>query len=355
MVRIASDDERLTWSGAVSLERGDGWVKPWRVPYEDLDLYSPGDPALAVRAEMPSGVRLRFGTDAERFTFETQPMNEIANVGAGPSPKQFDLYVGDTMASRAEFTDGATSVQLEGLPAGEKTVDVWLPQGIAVALRGIDLPEGTRLYATSDDRPRWVVYGSSITHCRTAESPSYTWPGIVARARGLNLTSLGLGGQCHADPMIARLIRDLPADLITLKLGINIYGNNTMSGRTFRPAVLGTIATIRDGHPDTPLVLCSPIFGVHRETTPNDTGMTLPIMRDEIRDAVESFRRRGDDRIYYVDGLKLFGEDLAHLLPDNLHPNPEGYKLLAQNFLHEVFNVQGVQDSSVRTQGPVGV
>ena len=164
----------------------------------------------------------------------------------------------------------------------------------------------------------------------------------MARTQGSNLTSLGFGGQCHADPMVARLIRDLPADLITVKIGINIYGSNSLSRRTFRPAVLGVIATIRDGHPDVPLIVCSPIYGAHRETTPNAVEMTLPLMRDEIARAVASFRERGDDGIYYVDGLRLFDESLAQHLPGNLHPSAEGYELLAANFLREVFDVQGV-------------
>ena len=344
MTRIAADDKRLIWSGAISLERRDGWVKPWRVPYQDLDLYSPGDPALAVRAEMPSGVRLRFGTDADRLFFETEAVVEPTLAATqSAAPLLIDLYCDGVMVAQAELVAGQTRVPFEALPTGEKVLELWLPQFVPFALRSIEVPDGARVYREEDDRPRWVVYGSSITHCRTAASPSFTWPGIVARARGLNLISLGLGGQCHADPMLARLIRDAPADFVTVKLGINIYGSNTLSRRGFRPAVIGTIATIRDGHPDIPLVVCSPIFGVHREITPNGVEMTLPIMRDEIQEAVESFRNRGDAQIFYVDGLKLFGESLAGFLPDNLHPSDEGYKLMGANFLHEVFEVQGVE------------
>ena len=166
---------------------------------------------------------------------------------------------------------------------------------------------------------------------------------MVAGARDFNLTSLGYGGQCHADPFIARLIRDLPADFISVKIGINIHGAASLGPRAFRPAVLGTIATIRDGHPHTPFAVCSPIWGHDRETTPNAVGLTLEQMRVEVAEAVEAFKRRGDDHIYYIDGLKLFDESLAEYLPDNLHPDATGYVRLGQNFLKEVFGVQGVQ------------
>ena len=55
MPTIAANDPRLTWSGTLSLEEVSGWVKPWRIPYGDLDLYSPRENGLAERAEMPSG------------------------------------------------------------------------------------------------------------------------------------------------------------------------------------------------------------------------------------------------------------------------------------------------------------
>ena len=132
-----------------------------------------------------------------------------------------------------------------------------------------------------------------LPHCRIARH--YLAPGVVARARDFNLTSLGYGGQCHADPFIARLIRDRPADFISVKIGINIYGAASLGPRTFRPAVLGTIATIRDGHPHAPFAVCSPIWGHDRETTPNAVGLTLEQMRVEVAEAVgivQKARRR---------------------------------------------------------------
>ena len=333
MQSIPAGDPRLIWSGAISLQRGDGWLKPWRVPHEDLDLYSPGEIALAGRAERPSGVRLRFATDSRHLTFHTEAMLEDGN---------FDLYADDALIETVSFSVGDTEVSFSGLAPRSKTVELWLNQFAPFSLRYFEIDDGASLERVEDERPKWITYGSSITHCRQAGSPSFTWPGVVARAQQLNLTSLGFGGQCHADPMIARLIRDLPADFISIKMGINIYGAGSLSPRSYRPAVIGTIATIRDGHPEIPFAVCSPIWGAHRESTQNNVGLTLEQMRMEVCEAVESFRRRGDARIFYVDGLKLFDETMAEHLPDNLHPNALGYRLMGENFNREVFDVQGI-------------
>jgi hypothetical protein len=79
----------------------------------------------------------------------------------------------------------------------------------------------------------------------------------VVRRRGLHLTSLGFGGQCHLDAMMGRVIADLPADYITLKLGINTIGGSH-SARTYPAAIVGLVQIIRDKHPDTPMALVSP-------------------------------------------------------------------------------------------------
>ena len=57
------------------------------------------------------------------------------------------------------------------------------------------------------------------------------------------------------------------------------------------------------------------------------------MMRDELTDAVDRIRRaRGDKKIYYFDGLEMFGEELVDdYLPDNLHPNGDGYEIMGKN------------------------
>ena len=188
----------------------------------------------------------------------------------------------------------------------------------------------------ADPRPRWVTYGSSITHCRSAARPTETWPALVARASDLNLTCLGYGGNCHLEPMVARMIRDRPADLLSMKVGINVHNHGSLNARTFRPAIIGFVRIVRERHPDVPFAVVSPIYAAWRETQPNEVGFTIAAMREEVAAAVAALQAHGDRHLYYVDGLEIFGPQHAHLLPDDLHPNAEGYQVLAQNFLRVV-------------------
>ena len=61
-------------------------------------------------------------------------------------------------------------------------------------------------------------------------------------------------------------------------------------------------------------------------------GLPLVRMRGLLRDVVAARSAAGDSRIGYLDGLSLFGAADAHLLPDDLHPNTEGYRLMGERF-----------------------
>jgi hypothetical protein len=80
----------------------------------------------------------------------------------------------------------------------------------------------------------------------------------------------------------------------------------------------------------------SPIFACERETTKNAVGFTIPMMRDELVAACETLRSCGDPSVHYVDGLEILGADDAHFLPDNLHPDAAGYRLMGERFLERV-------------------
>ena len=323
-LQIRPDDPRITWQGAISFQHTDQWTMPWRIPYDDRALFPPD--ALRERASMPAGVRISFRSDTQMVAGEIEPTGE---------PSGIDLYCDGQFQGTIELAD-QSRFQFQALPDGEKLIELWLPQYVPFRLRGLELTSGATVTPYDDPRPRWVTYGSSITHCRAAESPSQTWPAIAAREHGLNLTCLGYGGNCHLEPMLARMIRDLPADFLSLKAGINIYGSGSLNGRTFIPAIIGFVQIIREKHPDTPFAVISPIFSSYRESTPNAVGFTLSAMREEVAEAVQIMKDRGDRNIHYIDGLKLFGADLAGLLPDELHPNAEGYKIMGQNFLDNV-------------------
>ncbi len=323
---ISLTDPRLTWAGAITVDHTAAWSMPWRIPYAARDLYPPAE--LQARAAMPAGVRIAFHSNTEQVAGTLLPVAEMAPIDLCCDGKPIGTLP----------LDGADHFVFRDLPAGEKLIELWLPQFGEFRLQTLTIDDGATLSAYADDRPRWITYGSSITQCRTAASPTQTWPAIVARNANWHLTCLGFGGQCHLDPMIARLMHDLPADYLSICVGINIYGAASLSPRTFRGAIIGFVQIVRDAHPEIPFVVMSPIYSPPRETTPNAVGFTLQAMRAEVAAAVDALQAAGDAQLHYVDGLAVFSADYAHLLPDALHPDAEGYRIMGQNFTEKVAN-----------------
>jgi hypothetical protein len=258
----------------------------------------------------------------------------------------YDLVAADGCVTRirAERDQGPAHIRFDGLGREAKILEIWLPQGAGVRIRGLAVEPGASVSPAADERPLWATYGSSITHCAWVDGPTDTWPAIAARRLDWRLACLGFNGACHLDPLVARAMAGLEADRYTLKLGINVHNLQTLRARTFAPLAHGFIATLRDRRPTTPITVISPIFSPEREDSavsmiptffggePLTGDLSLNDMRQALQEVVELHRARGDTAIDYLDGRALFGEADAELLPDGLHPSPAGYALIGERF-----------------------
>lgn len=365
--------------GALDLEHTAHGVLPHRLPTWARAQNT--DPQLAMAEAQPSGVRLAFRTRATAVELDTLPTKR-SYVGAPPRPDGvYDLLVDGRLTAQASVAGGnvltidmaaGTAEQRPGppgtlhfgdLPEGEKDVEIWLPHNETtelVALR-TDAP-----VEPVPDRGRavWLHHGSSISHGSDAASPSTTWPALAASLGGVDLINLGFGGSALLDPFTARTMRDTPADLISLKLGINLVNADLMRLRAFTPAVHGFLDTIREGHPTAPLLVVSAPYCRIHEDTPGPaafdfsrategqlsflaTGdpaerasgkLTLNVIRDELARIVEQ-RAAEDPNLHYLDGRELYGEaDYAELpLPDELHPDAPTHRRMGERFAKLAF------------------
>lgn len=360
--------------GALDLERTEHGLLPHRLPARARAQNT--NAQLAMAEAQPSGVRLAFRTAATAVELDTL-RTKRNYAGFPPRPDGlYDLLVDGRPAGQASGTGGnvltidmATwdgevtpgpvgTVRFTGLPAREKDVEIWLPHNETtelVALR-TDAP-----VEPVPDRGRrvWLHHGSSISHGSDAASPTAIWPAIAASLGGVELVNLGFGGSAMLDPFTARAMRDTPADLISVKMGINIVNGDVMRLRAFGPAVHGFLDTIRDGHPDAPLLVVSSIHCALHETTPGPTApdvgalgegrlrfaamgdpaevpagkLTLGVIREELSRIVRQ-RAADDPNIHYLDGLDLYGaSDAARLpLPDEVHPDAATHRHIGERF-----------------------
>ncbi|MET9874775.1 GDSL-type esterase/lipase family protein [Actinacidiphila glaucinigra] len=363
--------------GALDVERTRHGLLPHRLPAAARRQIP--DEQLATAEAQPSGVRLVFRTRATTVELDTLPTKRVYRGFPPPADGVYDLLADGRLAARAtvaggnvrEITDMVTqaselhegpagTARFGELPPGDKEVEIWLPHNEiteVIALR-TDAPVEP---PAPRDRKVWLHHGSSISHGSNAAHPTEIWPALAAAASGVELVNMGFSGSALLDPFTARAMRDTPADLISLKIGINIVNTDAMRLRAFTPAVHGFLDIVREGHPTAPLLVVSPVLCPVQEDTPGPlapdfdggtlrfraTGdpaeraagrLTLNVIRDELARIVA--RRAADDpNLHYLDGRELYGAaDYAELpLPDEVHPDPAGHRRIGGNFARLVF------------------
>jgi hypothetical protein len=369
--------------GAVELEQTEHGLLPHRLPA--WARAQCGDDQLLMAESQPAGVRLVFRTRATAVELDTlRSISTYAGMPARPDCF-YDLLVDEELVAQVtqpegdvvetDLSTGATEVRrgrvgtarFAGLPDRDKLVELWLPWSETTHL--VELRTDARVAPVAGTGRRvWLHHGSSISQGSVADGPSTTWPAIAALQAGVELVNLGLAGSALLDPFTARTMRDLPADLVSVKLGINLTNLDLMRRRAFGPAVHGFLDTIREGHPDVPLLVVSPLLCPMHEETPGpgtfdvealEEGivrfralgdpadvtagkLTLQVIREELA-AIVAQRAEADPAIHYLDGLDLYGAADHEILPlpDALHPDGETHRLIGRRFAEAAFGPGG--------------
>lgn len=297
--------------------------------------------------------RVRPGPPPDRADFDVLVDGEL--VFSGPAGEGGVAEI-DRIAGTVETRVGEGTTLEVGLPpnpsGAPRQVEIWFPYAETVWIRGLESDAGI-----DDPAPppptRWVHYGSSISQGANAATPTGAWPVVAARLADFDLVNLGMSGQAVLDPFVARAIRDQRADVISLKVGINVLNGNAYGRRMFGPLLHGFLDTIRDGHPTTPLLVASPLFAPIGEQRPGPTSLdpqapvrlfrstgrvedlsagalTLEAMREITAEVVRRRRDAGDAALHYVDGLDWYGpRDWARMpMADALHPDPLAHEMI---------------------------
>ncbi|PRW63944.1 GDSL-type esterase/lipase family protein [Actinopolyspora mortivallis] len=371
--------------GAVEVEHTEHGLLPHRLPARGR-AQCPDEQLLTIESQ-PSGVRLVFRTAATLVELDVLATKKTyRGVPTPPPDGVHELLVDGRLVGRAGVSEGNVltvdmstgetetrpgpvgTVRFPGLPEGTKDVEIWLPHNETTELRALrtDAPVES---VPPGDRPVWLHHGSSISHGSNATNPTATWPALAASLGGVELVNLGLGGNALLDPFTARTLRDTPAGMISLKLGINLVNTDLMRLRALTPAVHGFLDTIREGHLRTPLLVISPLHCPIHEDTPGPTApdaeavragtmrfratgdpgeraqgkLTLEVIRRELERVVR--QRAGEDpNLHYLDGRELYGahDAVEHPLPDGLHPDTATHRLIGQRFAELAFAEGGV-------------
>ena len=306
-------------------------VKPgWPLP-ESVDAL----------ANSTAGGQIRFQTNSPKLAVRVR-LAALANMNHMPATGQcgFDCYVGPPQQQRyiatTKYDHRETSYECvlfdqSGSDAGRAmrnvTLDFPLYQGVEEVRVGLEA--GARIQAPppyADPRPI-VVYGTSITQGGCAARPGMAYTNILSRRLNRPFVNLGFSGSGRGEPEVARTMATIeePACFVL------DYEANAAADPPLEDTLDGFIDILREAHPAVPIVVVSRIrYGM--ESLNGDVVQDRKKRLKFQLNAVESRRAAGDDRIHFVNGADLLGDDFDECTVDGVHPTDLGFYRIAHAF-----------------------
>ena len=160
-----------------------------------------------------------------------------------------------------------------------------------------------------------------------ASGPSGAWPAIAARAHRLDVCNMGYAGSARGEIVSAEHVAALEADVISITHGTNCWTRIPFSVEMMRAGTAAFIDVVRQGHPDTPIVVATPVVRPDAEATPNRLGATLADLRAAMEEVAHARIDAGDKRLTLVPGRDIIPPEL---LADGIHAfaQQNGFRIL---------------------------
>jgi len=294
-------DRVFQFEGAVSVQDEGSWAMPWRIDRDRIHLF----PGISGRgAGDAAGVRLAFMTDSTELRLMVEDFQ----------PRQtFSLYVDGLFIQDVRVQQASGEVLFDPLPPGNKRIEIETDHRYPLKLKTVEVDNGAKISVSPINRKSWIHYGGFFGRATVVSRPRKVWAAMVSKKLNLRLTNLCFDGPVRFEPMIACMIRDLPAvDFITVGVEWG-PGDEILEPSMLLDNMIGWLHIIREKHPEVPVAFISPMVERHRG-----------VIEKTILQAVSACRAAGDAWVFSVDGTEIyylvdyhqFGEEMQGVLAD---------------------------------------
>ncbi len=283
-------------------------------------------------ANHTAGGQIRFRTDSRKIWLRVE-LRERSGMYHMPATGQsgFDLYVKDGEVQRyvrtSRFPADTIRYQVELLNAEEKklrtyTLNFPLYNGVNSVLVGLEEPSDLQAPPPFSRPGKMVIYGTSITQGGCVARPGMAYSNILSRKLDVAFVNLGFSGNGRGEPELAHLINQISG------ISFIILDYEANAGNTIFQTLDPFVTILRDKHPETPILIMSKIrYADAPVGSPAD--MELMKRRDFQKNLVAERRIAGDDRIFFLDGSAILGEDYDECTVDGSHPTDLGAARIA--------------------------
>ena len=309
--------------------------KFWRLPEHLINEVNEG---VSVLGQHTSGGRIRFRTDSPYIAYRAKPlfqslMSHMPLTGSAGT----DIFVNGKSCTtfrpkshRSEWFEGILEIG-DDVPDMQGMKDVELNMGLynGITEGWIGLQAGSTLEAPAPytiEKPI-VYYGNSVTQGGCASKPGNSFPAFIGRWLNADHINFGFSGAGKGEENMAEYIAGLDMSLFFMD-----YDHNAPTGEHLENTHYRFYKIIREKNPTLPIIMAS---------MPNQD--LRPTYRAERRDIIRATYERaiaeGDQYVWFVDGVTLFGdEDRDTCTMDGAHPNDLGFYRMAKSLLPYIKN-----------------
>ncbi|MDB4775875.1 SGNH/GDSL hydrolase family protein [bacterium] len=169
-----------------------------------------------------------------------------------------------------------------------------------------------------------VFYGTSITHGACASRPGMTHAAILGRRLDVPIVNLGFSGSGTLDMEIADLMSEIDASVYVIDCLPNLGGSQVAE------RAVPFVRRLRSLRPGVPIILvedrtyADAMFNASKANRNRESRAALKAAHDTL--VAEGF-----DRIFYIEGAGLLGDD-GEATVDSSHPTDLGFMRHADAF-----------------------
>ena len=275
-----------------------------------------------------AGGRIRFATDspyiAIRVLMHVEPPKPHMTLCCQAG---FDLYRRDeqgqyrherTFVPPVRMTDGYEYITDVSGKNTEYMFHLPLYNGIEKLYIGIQKGASLRQGQPYRHLRPIIFYGSSITQGGCASRPGNAYEALFSRELDTDFINLGFSGNAYGEPAMAEYLGSLDMSVFVCD-----YDHNAPNPEHLQNTHRNFYEIFRNRQPETPILFLSrPDF---------DNSPDCPRRREIILQTLEWAKQQGDQRVYFVDGAKMFGKkDRDACTVDRCHPTDLGFWRMAQ-------------------------
>lgn len=328
------------------------WLDPWESPIylagfpwfskDKVFCRLPIEPTHPVREPVEAlsyctaGGQIHFRTDSTRLELDVE-LSAPANMYHMPATGQcgFDCYISTPSGeikyystTRYDHTEADyRSALYEDLEPKMRDVVINFPlyQGVERVKIGLDIDSKIEAPTPFTTDKKAIFYGTSITQGGCASRPGMVYTNILSRWLNLECVNLGFSGNGRGEPELAKLIGEIedPACLVI------DYDGNCPSAEHIQDTLPNFIDIYRSVYSHVPIVVISRIRYAkyaHSEEVRQERRRR----RDVQYKIVNEFKDKGDDNIFFIDGVTLLGEHFEEMTVDGVHPTDLGFLKMAE-------------------------